>query len=477
LTSFKTRVLYGAGGAVYAVKESAYTMFILLFYTQVLGLSGVTTGIIIGLSLLWDGISDPLVGVLSDRLVSRFGRRHPFMLLSTIPMGLGFIGLFSPPASVVENHTQLALWLLFWSVWVRTFVTGFSIPHLALSAEITTDYNERSQVLGARMAFLFLFAVLVPAVALTLIFGEQNGIDGRFIAARYPLYGALSCVVVWLMASITMLGTRRYIKPSTEGLSTGFNSGGLIALIRDLGRTFRNRTFRLIIGYELAASISYGAVATLNMLAWTYFWEFSAREVAIILALPSIIAIALVMVTLGPISRRFQKYQILQIMIIAVIFDMLWLYPLRIMGLLPENGSSTIFWLNFIFMMIFMYAFLLRAISAHSMVADVSDEHELEYGIRQEAAFFSVASFLYKIASVVGPLYTGIVLDVIGLNDQMLPGEVPQSILNNLSHAMALGSIPVLLIGLYFVLKINMGQARVADIRAALDANKASAEQ
>jgi GPH family glycoside/pentoside/hexuronide:cation symporter len=295
LTSLKTRVLYGAGGAVYAVKESAYTMFILLFYTQVLGLSGVTTGIIIGLSLLWDGISDPLVGVLSDRLVSRFGRRHPFMLLSTIPMGLGFIGLFSPPASVVENHIQLALWLLFWSVWVRTFVTGFSIPHLALSAEITTDYNERSQVLGARMAFLFLFAVLVPAVALTLIFGEQNGIDGRFIAARYPLYGALSCVVVWLMASITMLGTRRYIKPSTEGLSTGFNSGGLIALIRDLGRTFRNRTFRLIIGYELAASISYGAVATLNMLAWTYFWEFSAREVAIILALPSIIAIALVM--------------------------------------------------------------------------------------------------------------------------------------------------------------------------------------
>ena len=92
MTSVKTRALYGAGGAVYAVKESAYTMFILLFYTQVLGLSGATTGVAIGLSLLWDGISDPLVGTLSDRLRSRWGRRFPFMLLSTVPAGLGFIG-------------------------------------------------------------------------------------------------------------------------------------------------------------------------------------------------------------------------------------------------------------------------------------------------------------------------------------------------------------------------------------------------
>lgn len=472
MTTLKTRLLYGTGGAVYAVKESAYTMFILLFYTQVLGLSGITTGIIIGVSLLWDGITDPLVGVLSDRFTSRWGRRVPFMVVSVVPMGLGFIGLFSPPLSVVQNDAQLAGWLLFWSLWVRTFTTGFSIPHLALSAEITSDYSERSQVLGARMAFLFLFAVLLPAIALSFIFVPQEGVDGRFIAARYPLYGALSCAVVWVMATISILGTRQFIIPSSTTAGRGIAPAGMFALSHDLIRTLKNRTFRLIIGYELCASISYGAVATLNMLAWTYFWEFSAIEVSIILSIPSMIAIGLVMITLGPLSRRFQKYQLLRIAIIAIILDMLWLYPPKIMGMLPENGTSAVFWLNFIFMLIFVYCFLLRSISAASIVADITDEHELEYGRRQEAAFFSVSNFLQKVASVTGPVYSGVVLAVIGLSEGMLPGEVPQSILNNLALSMALGTIPVLLIGLFFVLKINMGRDRVDNIQATLAARR-----
>ena len=109
--SRRDRLLYGLGGAAPAVKEAAYTMFVLLFYTQVLGLGGTVTGLIIALSLIWDGISDPLVGSLSDRLHSRWGRRHPFMALSVLPLGLGFVGLFSPPQAVVENSTWLAGWL------------------------------------------------------------------------------------------------------------------------------------------------------------------------------------------------------------------------------------------------------------------------------------------------------------------------------------------------------------------------------
>ncbi|MEH6567820.1 MAG: MFS transporter [Halioglobus sp.] len=473
MSTIKIRVLYGAGGAVYAVKESAYTMFILLFYTQVLGLSGVTTGFIIGLSLLWDAISDPLVGVLSDRLESRYGRRHPFMLASAIPAGLGFIGLFSPPEAIQQNDILLASWLLFWSLWVRTFVTGFAIPHLALSAEISRQYHERSQVLGARLAFMFLFVVFVPALALSSMFSQQNGVDGRFVAANYPLYGALSCAVVWLMGSISIFGTRQFIKPSKNTPAATATTISLRSLVHDLASTMKNRTFRLIMGYDLMASISYGTVVTLNMLAWTYFWEFSAKQISIILAVPSIIAIGLVMISLGPLSRRFQKYELLQLAVIGVIADMLWLYPLRLFDVLPENGSATVFWLNFLFMLIFIYCFLLRSISSSSIVADVTDEHELEYGVRQEATFFSAINFLSKVATVFGPLYSGIVLEVIGLKEGLLPGEVPQSTLNNLIHAMGLGAVPALCIGLIFVTKISMTRARVEDIQTALDARNA----
>ncbi len=196
MVGLKTRILYGSGGAVYAVKEAAYSMFVLMFYTQVLGLSGTVTGIVLSIALVWDGITDPLVGAWSDKLRSRYGRRHPFLVLSIVPLALGFIGLFTPPLSVVENTTWLAGWLLFWTLWIRTFLTTFSIPHLALSAEITSDYQERSNTMGARMVFTFLFSVLLPAVGLLWIFSSNDGVDGRFVSSNYPLYGLLSCIAM-----------------------------------------------------------------------------------------------------------------------------------------------------------------------------------------------------------------------------------------------------------------------------------------
>ena len=429
-----------------------------------MGLDGFVTGVVIALGLLWDGISDPLIGVLSDRLRSRYGRRHPFMAISILPMGLGFIGLFAPPDSVTVSQWQLACWLLFWSLWVRTFVTAFAIPHLAMSAEISTDYTERSQVLGARMGSLFLFSVLLPAAGLGLIFTEQGGQDGRFIAENYLAYGILSCLVCWLTGTACVLGTRHFSRPHTIQPP----GEGLRDVWRALLQPLSNRTFRLVIGYDLAASVSYGTIAGLNMLAWVYFWELSAREISMVLALPSVIAIALVMLSLGPLSQRFEKGTLLKYAVIVILLDMLWLYPPRLLGLLPDNGTPAIFWLNFLFMLLFIYGFLLRTICSMSIVADITDEHELTHGVRREASFFAVLNFLHKLASIAGPLYSGIVLSVIGLETGALPGEVPQGVLNQLALALGIGAIPPMLLALVFILRIKMDRHSVAAIQTQL---------
>jgi len=475
MLTIRTRAAYGAGGAVYAVKEAAYTMFVLLFYTQVLGLNGSLTGAVIAISLVWDALSDPLTGVLSDRLRSRHGRRHPFMVASILPIGLGFLGLFAPPASLAGSQWPLAGWLLFWSLWVRTFVTLFAIPHLALSAEITSDYHERSQVLGARLATLFLFSVLVPALALAFIFPEGGGEDGRFAPANYPLYGVLCCAVCWLTAAVTTIGTRRYARSSRGEDRLPQRTPRLADLWRDLARTLGNGTFRLVLGQEIAIMTAYGTVATLNMLVWTYYWEFSAGEVSLILAVPSLLAVALVLLTLRPLGRRFDKHQLMQLSIIGLILNCLWLYPLRMTGLLPPNGTTLVFVLNFLFMLFFMYCFLLRAIQTQSIVADVTDEHEHDHGLRQEAGFFSAANLVNKFATVFGPLYGGIVLDLVGLQAGMRPGSVPAPVLDGLAWAFGLGTLPGFVIALLLVLRINLGRARVEEIQAALRARSAGA--
>jgi len=444
-------------------------MFVLLYYTQVLGLSGTITGIVMSTALIADGITDPLVGSWSDRLRSRYGRRYPFIALSVLPLGLGFIGLFTPPDILIDKPIWLAAWLLLWTLWIRTFLTTFSIPHLALSAEITSDYQERSSIMGARMKFAFLFSVVTPAIGLVWIFSSNDGVDGRFVSSNYPLYGLLSCIAVWIMGAAATWGAKPFARPTpanTDRPGTNFKT-----LTQDLMRTLTNLSFRNMLYYEIAAMVAWGTISTLNMLAWTYYWEFSATEISLILSIPSLIAIVLVMFTLGPLSDRFQKHHLLQYALIGLILDLLWMYPMKMMGLMPDN-ANLIFAANFVFMMIFMYCYLIRAITSYSIISDITDEHELDHGVRQEAGFFAVLNFIAKFASVFGPIYAGIALDVIGLKTGMLPGEVPLATQNGLVYAMGVGILPALLVAVYFVLRINLDKARVEDIQAKLKARQ-----
>lgn len=462
----RTRIFYGIGGGVYAVKESAYAIFILLFYTQVLGLSGAITGTVIALSLVWDGITDPLVGSWSDRLHSRYGRRHPFMVYSTVPIAIGFVGLFSPPTEVVASTPLLACWLLFWSLWVRTFITMFAIPHLALSAELTSDYQQRSQLMGTRLAVLFLVTLLLPATGFVFVFGAEPGVDGRFVAANYPWYGLMSAGVVIVFSTLCIMGTRHHTsRPDTSG--EDYTLPSLRHYMGDVVQTLRNKAFRTILSYEIAAAVSWGSVSTLNILVGTYVFEFSADQMAIVLAAPSLMAVLLLAVLLKPL-HRWQKPQLLRGALWGLFLNSLWLLPLKLADMLPANGTVGVLVLYMLSNTLFMFFFLLRMTNSMSIVADITDQHELEQGERKEGGFFSVMTFVIKISTLVGPLYGGIVLDVIGLNRQDLPGEVPQPVLDGLMYAVLLIGLPTLAIALRYAYKVDISREQVEDTQHSL---------
>lgn len=467
----RTRICYGVGGGVYAIKEAAYGTFILLFYTQVLGLSGTVTGVVIAISLLWDAVSDPLVGSWSDRLRSRYGRRHPFMVYSTLPIAIGFVGLFSPPAAVVESSALLAFWLLFWSLWVRTFVTTFTIPHLALSAELSGEYAERSQLMGARLGFLFLVVLLLPAAGLALVFGPDQARDGRFIAANYPVYGLMSAGLAIILGVITVMGTRHHTsRPDTGG--EHYALPHLRDFVADIAQTLKNRVFRTVLTYEIAASVGWGCISTLHVLVGTYVFEFSAGKMALTFAVPGVLAVGLVWLLVKPLSQRWQKPQILRFSVWGMLIDTLWLFPLKLAGLLPPNDSTAVLLLYLLQITVFVFFFLLRVTNSMSIVADITDQHQLEEGGRNEGGFFSVINFTAKVATLVGPLYGGIALDVIGLNEQDLPGDVAWPVLAGLMYAVLLAAVPSLLISLRYTYKIEFSREQVNDIQAALRAEQ-----
>ena len=470
-THTSTKIFYGIGGGVYAIKEAAYAIFILLFYTQVLGLSGTVTGAIMAISLIWDGISDPLIGSWSDRLRSRYGRRHPFMVYSTLPIAIGFIGLFAPPDSVVDSSTLLACWLLFWSLWVRTFITGFTIPHLALSAELTSDYHGRSQLMAMRLGSMFLVGLLLPALALTMIFDATGDLDGRFVAGNYPVYGLLSAGLATVLSFVSVMGTRHHTSlPDLTG--ERYTLPLLRDFFDDIRQTLRNRMFRTMLGFEVASAIGWGCYTTLNILVATYVFEFSSDEVAVILAVPGLLAIVLAGAILKPLSERWQKPQLLRLSVWGMLFNSLWLLPLKLADMLPANGSPLLLPLVLLSSTVFMFFFFLRAINAMSLVADITDQHEIEAGERKEGGFFAVMTFVVKIASLVGPLYGGIVLDVIGMTNKDLPGEVAEPALTGLMWASLSMGILTLVIALRYAYTFKFSKEQMEAIQVTLHAQR-----
>ncbi|MEH6635146.1 MAG: MFS transporter [Halioglobus sp.] len=465
----KSRLLYGSGVVNYALKDAAFGAFLLLYYKQVLGLSGTMAGIAIAISVMWDAISDPLVGAWSDKVHSRWGRRHPFMLASVLPLALSFIAVFSPPADVVSVPLYLFYWLLGSVIFLRTALTFFMVPYLALGAEISTDYHERTRLASVRTNLGWFVGVVVISSALVLIFTPLNGVDGRFVAQNYSRYGILSALGVIVCSWICIKGTWSHIPALPKPARTAHT--GMWHAIKE---TFSNRNFRYLVILETALGGLSGVVTVLLMVTYTYFWQLSTTQISILFAGPPLLAILLVSTSSRLVNHHLEKQQLLRLSCILAAINMLWLTPLKLWDLLPDNGT-VVFCLVFLNYALNTTFVIVRMISVQSLLADIVDEQELASGKRQEGVMFSAAFFAAKFISGFGYLVAGPFLDLIGLQSNMLPGDTPVSVFWGLGLIMGPGLAVMLLIPIWMSFKLNQSKdAQMAIQKSLQQRNQAS---
>lgn len=461
-TSLRRRLLYSSGVVNYALKDAAFGVFVLFYYKQVLGLSGTLTGLAIALSVVWDAISDPLVGAWSDKLRSRWGRRHPLMFASVIPLALSFVAIFWPPETVMATQLPLFYWLLASVLLLRTALTFFMVPFLALGAEISTDYHERTLLANARTNLGWFVGVLVPATSLAVLFTSQGDTDGRFIIGNYQLYGLLSAAGVIIASWICIRGTEPYIPTLPRG-----NSSPGASMWRDIANTFRNRNFRYIVVLETALGGMGGIISTLLMVTYTYFWELDTATISLMFAGPHLLAVLLVTSSARLLQGRMEKQQILRMSCVLGALNLVWLTPLKLLGWLPDNNSLVLglIFLNYTLNTVFT---ILRTVSNHSLLADIADEQDLATGQRQEGVMFAAAFFAAKFISGFGYLVAGPFLDLIGLEAGMQPGEAPYSVVLGLGLIMGPGLALILLIPAWMAFKLNLSQHGHMQVQQAL---------
>lgn len=381
------KLAYGVGDMALNIAYGSIGFYMLWFMVNAGGLSPARAGLIFMIARFWDAVTDYLMGLISDKTRSRWGRRRPYILFGAIPLGFSFAALWQiPPGSdALRFAYYLGAFILFNSAY-----TVVAVPYSSLMAEMTQDYDERTSLSGFRMGSSFL-GTLVGAAGVTLVVDILFGSLPR--SRSWPLMGAAFGAAIVLILAITGFGTRERVSGG-KPVFAGF--------VKTLADFFRLREFRIVLGMFLFNMIGFDVIMATFFFFLTDVVEVSG-DPTLYMALPLVVAVFASPLWIQASKRLGKKtaYIVSALYFAAVMLFCLWIPPgneaavlaICVLSGIGISASQIIPW---------------------SILPDVIEIDEFHNGVRREGAFFGISTFLYKLASAAAIGATGIVLQVFG---------------------------------------------------------------
>lgn len=262
---------YAIGAAGEAIKNAAFG-FLLIFYNQVLGLSGTLTSLALAIALIADAIIDPAIGSWSDGMQSRYGRRHLLMAASIVPFCLLIYGLFQPPEALAG--WPLFAWLTVFTVGTRAALAVFHVPYLSLGAELTQDYRERTQIAAARTGVGILVGGFVAQYIWLFVFagGASDGVAGQLVRDNYFTVAWTCALGIGACTLACTIGTAPHI-PRLAGSHQAPKPFGLAQMYRDIFEALSNRAFRALFIGTVIFMVYAGFQGAMGTHLQTFFWN------------------------------------------------------------------------------------------------------------------------------------------------------------------------------------------------------------
>lgn len=389
--SRRTRFIYGLGDWGASAATTARNTFWFVFLTNVVGINPALAGTAVLIGRIWDSINDPLVGMLSDRLHTRWGRRRPFLLFGAIPFGLTFFLLFYVPP--IHSQTGLVIYYSIAFLLFDTMYTLVNVPYSALTPELTSDYDERSNLAGWRMGTSIL-AALVTGGGFTLlaedVFAHWFGGGPAGIRAGYALVSAIWGVTL----AVPLLILFKYIEepPYTPDPDP-------IRPWQTFREVFSNRPFRLA---ALIYLLSFAAVDIVLVVFIRFLIDY-VRVAPGFDNLLLVIVLSLAFLSMPLVVKLMRRYGKRNTYIGSMVFMVTVLF---IISLVPPGGQN-------IMLLAGVFAGLgYGAANAvpWAIVADVVEADELKTGKRREGVYYGYLVFFRKLASAFAIFMVGQVL-------------------------------------------------------------------
>ena len=437
--SRRTKVLYGVGDIGFSLTDTTIGVLFAIFLTDVVGLAPRLAAAAVFIGKSWDYINDPLIGYISDRTRTRWGRRRPFLLFGCVPFALAFTALWwKPPIS--QPMGLVAYYALAYLLYdaAATFVY---MPYFALTPELTLDYDERTALTSYRMGFS-LFGGLVAFTVPLLIIGTMRPENASRVMLMAVIFGIMSALPLLL----TFFGTRErqeFVEQEQPSLKESLRAAlgnrpfvfaaGIflftwtaIEIIQGMLLFFLKYRMNLEAESELVAgTVFVAALLTLPFWEWaSRHWDKRAAYIG------GMIFFSAVIITLIVISPSWG---------IGVVFAL---------AALAGTGVGAVHVLTW------------------AMIPDAVEWDQLATGKRHEGMFYSLVTLVRKIASSIAIPLMLLVLDWSGY----VSNAPVQSTTAVRAIQALMGPVPAVFLagGMIFALFYPLGRERHAQVRAEL---------
>jgi GPH family glycoside/pentoside/hexuronide:cation symporter len=414
---------YSVGECANSLIMNSLFGYAMLYYTDALGLPHSSAGIAMALAVFWDAITDPVMGHISDNTKSRFGRRHPYMLLGGLATIVTYIFLWYVPSAVTGNMQMLFWYLVVINLLQRTAITVFYVPFVALGFEICTDYRGRVTLQGIRSAMNMFANVLGPGLSWAIFFSNNEGVRATSVAGNYLSMGLGFAAVSLLCILAVLVLTRKHMSDSRQMMTVGTTIKGFLKNMQEIAA---DRYPRYVFVFIVVVTVGIALVSSLQMYLYEHFLRLGGIEKTITHS-GSMVGFGIGSLAASFLTRKFDKKG-------GVIFGGLLsigsnfiLAALFLPGVLVPGQTITIFSqtipLAFVVFALFHGLYWMgNGIvfpTATSMMADVSEINEIRTGINKDGAYAAVFSFAHKCAISLAVFITGYTLTFIGF----VPGK------------------------------------------------------
>lgn len=399
--SRRRKLLFSTGDLTTSAPLAILSFFQLYFLTDVAGLRPDLAAWAVGISRIWDAINDPLFGLISDRIRSRWGRRRVLLLIGAVPLGLSFMLMWVVPAL---PPLGLALYYTLIYILFDTAYTAVHVGYNALTPEMTTDYDERSNLNGYRMAFSIgggLAAIILATVLGWSITDPQQ----RFLTLGI-LLGLIAIIPPFIVFSIT-----RERAPAGESMP-------MTAALR---ATLGNHPFRLVMGLYLLSWTAVSIVAAVLIYFATYYLRQPDQANFFVLAAQGSAILFIPLVVW--LAQRFDKRRAF------LLGSGIW--AILLLGLAFLNSDQVS--LAYVLAALSGFGIATAYVVPWSMIPDIIEHDQVRTGERREGSYYAFAAFFQKLGTGAAIWFMGQALAASGYltpsPNQPLPQQPDQAVL------------------------------------------------